>query len=84
LSKHQQPTARGGVVSRKGNFMEWDQITDNWVAMTKRLRNDCTNRPRTIDRKKSTGHATRDSERTVPDTIPSEIADGGHNLSSTE
>jgi hypothetical protein len=80
----QQRTAYGGVVSRKDVLMEWDQISDKWVAMTKRLRHDCATGPNTIDRLKATGHATRESNRTLADTNPSEIAGGELNSSSKE
>lgn len=64
--------------------MEWDQISDKWVAMTKRLRNDCATGPNTIDRLKATGRATKESNRTLTDTMPSEITGGDLNLSSNE
>ena len=64
--------------------MEWDQISDKWVAMTKRLRNDCTTGPRTSDRLDTKGRVYKAGDRKLAETMPPEIAGGDRNLSSNE
>lgn len=64
--------------------MEWDQISDRWVAMTKRLRKDCTTAPRAIDRLITTGRVHKAGDGNSAETMPPEIAIGDRNLSSNE
>lgn len=64
--------------------MEWDQITDRWVAMTKRLRNDSLAGPRTIDRLKTTSRTTGIAERAPTDTMLPEIAGDDRSPTSIE
>lgn len=64
--------------------MEWDQIADRWVAMTKRLCSDSIAGPRTIDRLKTTGRTPKGTDRKQVDKMPPEIAGNDHSMSSNE
>jgi hypothetical protein len=50
--------------------MEWDQISEKWVAMTQRLRHDCSPAPRTIDRLKTTERQIKATDGTQGDSLP--------------
>jgi hypothetical protein len=50
--------------------MEWDQISEKWVAMTQRLRHDCPGVPRKIDRLKTTGRQIKTADGAQDDRMP--------------
>ena len=64
--------------------MEWDQISEKWVAMTQRLRNDCPASPRTIAGLKTTGVTTKAGDWNPKDSMPPAIAGGDRSLTSNE
>ena len=64
--------------------MEWDQISEKWVAMTQRLRNDCPASPRTIARLKTTGMTIKAGDWTPKDSMPAANAGGDRSFTSNE
>lgn len=64
--------------------MEWDQISEKWVAMTQRLRNDCPASPRIIDRLTSNGVTTKAGDWNPKGSMPSASADGDRSFTSNE
>lgn len=64
--------------------MEWDQISEKWVAMTQRLRNDCPASPRTIARLKTTGVTIKAVDWPPKDSMPAAIAGGDSSFTSNE
>ncbi len=84
LLSDKQFTAQGGLLSRKDISMEWDQISEKWVAMTQRLRNDCPASLSTITRLKSTGVTIKAGDWNPKDSMPPAIADGYRSFTSNE
>ena len=64
--------------------MEWDQISDKWVTMTRRLRNEGATGPRNTDPLASPGRTTRHGDRTLVDIMPSETPDVDRSLTKNE
>ena len=63
--------------------MEWDQIADNWAAMTQRLRHGGKDGPCSSEQAKATGRPKGESDRIVPPKMMHGNAGNDRSLPST-
>lgn len=64
--------------------MEWDQISEKWVAMTQRLRHDGPAASRSVPRAKTTGVTNKTGDWTPQDSMPPVMADRNRSVTSNE
>lgn len=80
LTKHARNTTSDGAVSRKDLRMEWDEISENWAAMAKRLRADRAASVRVSRNGQDSEFGGRRGSNDVTERLPDAVSAPDHNL----